>query len=463
MPRLLSLLPVLGVAVLAVPATLPTVPVRTEPSASPGTCLPNGIDASKRKNLVNADGESYPVGLWKTSFDDYGQTSYAATAVVQLLVEELLGYNTRETGTGTWEVEGLYRLLGCTTPFDADSPSCGERDYTDTHVLVDAYMDPAEWSKSQLLPGAPVRVGSMGYEYFDGQFVSEAAFDAAVAKGATPLNFYQGLDVRQQPWRFFDQISMVNTSRLGSCSNFFLNLTAWGDFANLRSSCPDGYFWLSPACRGNSSQCIPYFSPFSGWLDPMIAQKAIMWNIPLAIAGSNNLNDFEHLVKAHRCIFSWQQPSSLFGTAHHIRFPSHEAAAYAIRNYSTAEPLYPISKFVSHDLPLLAPELSRLVASIQLDVKMMGRLLREQNRTNATWRDVACKFIKANPKFVRSLEVPNENAQMTQNTSSKDKDAGELKEFNGKEFSAGFMTGYGVASFGTLPLASLFWSALLIS
>ena len=52
----------------------------------------------------------FQVGLWKTSFDDYGQTSYAATAVVQLLVEELLGYNTRETGIGpadetcvTWE------------------------------------------------------------------------------------------------------------------------------------------------------------------------------------------------------------------------------------------------------------------------------------------------------------------------------------------------------------------------
>lgn len=462
MPRLLSLLPIFGAA------TVPTVPwprTETTPEATPeATCLPNGIGASKRRNLVNADGESYPVGLWKTSFDNYGQTSYAATAVVQLLMEELLGYNTRETGTGTWEVEGLYRLLGCTNPFDADSPSCGERDYTDTHVLVDAYMDPAEWAKSQVLPGAPVRLGSMGYEYFDGQFVSEAAFDAAVAKGASPLNFYKGLDVRQQPWRYFDEISSVNTSRLGSCGNFFLNLTAWGDFATLHSSCPDGYFWLSPACRSNSSQCIPYFSPFSGWLDPMIAQKAIVWNIPLAIAGSNNLNDFEKLVKAHRCIFSWQQPSSLFGTAHHIRFPSHEAAAYAIRNYTTAEPPYPISKFVSHDLPILAPALSRLVASIQLDAKMMGRLLREQNRTNATWRDVACKFLKANPKFVRSLEIPSEN--MHKNTSSKDfQDASsEFQEFKGgKEFSASFMTGYGVLSFGTLPLASLFWSALLVS
>jgi hypothetical protein len=55
---------------------------------------------------------------------------------------------------------------------------------------------------------------------------------------------------------------------------------------------------------------------------------------------------------------------------------------------------------------------------------------------------------------------------MHKNTSSKDfQDAsGEFQEFKGgKEFSASFMTGYGVLSFGTLPLASLFWSALLVS
>ena len=48
-----------------------------------------------------------------------------------------------------------------------------------------------------------------------------------------------------------------------------------------------GYFWLSPACRENASQCIPYFSPFTDWLDPIITHKAIVWNIPLAVAGAN--------------------------------------------------------------------------------------------------------------------------------------------------------------------------------
>ena len=70
---------------------------------------------------------------------------------------------------------------------------------------------------------------------------------------------------KKNPWNswmipgFFDQISMVNTSRLGSCSNFFLNLTAWGDFANLRSSCPDGedFFALEVGC---------FFSLRTGWV-----------------------------------------------------------------------------------------------------------------------------------------------------------------------------------------------------
>lgn len=63
MPRLLSLLPIFGAA------TVPTVPwprTETTPEATPeATCLPNGIGASKRRNLVNADGESYPVARWK--------------------------------------------------------------------------------------------------------------------------------------------------------------------------------------------------------------------------------------------------------------------------------------------------------------------------------------------------------------------------------------------------------------
>ena len=179
------------------------------------------------------------------------------------------------------------------------------------------------------------------------------------------------------------------------------------------------------------------------------------------------------------------------------------------------------------------------------------------HRSNATWRDVACRFLKANPKFVGSLALPSDtwlwfpvftsasgwmfacacllqqcpilsspkmgykngfwyfgnllkpqvlhyaswlifSARLFQqsgllwsqttnhdivllgrcfppntcatiakenakNTSSKSTDASdEFKEFNGKEFSAGVMTGLGALSFGTLPLASLFWSALLV-
>lgn len=33
-----------------------------------GLCLPNGIPAADRKLLVNANGESYPLGVWAANY-----------------------------------------------------------------------------------------------------------------------------------------------------------------------------------------------------------------------------------------------------------------------------------------------------------------------------------------------------------------------------------------------------------
>eukprot|EP00438_Fugacium_kawagutii_P006789 Skav218517 [mRNA] locus=scaffold2478:156300:162697:- [translate_table: standard] len=94
-------------------------------AAAGATCFPESIGASERRNLVK-DGKSFPV-TWPM-WDD-----------------------------GTWEIEGLYRLLGC-----ADRSCAGSRRH-DTHVMVDAYVDPDEWERVLEDPHAPVNVGSMGY------------------------------------------------------------------------------------------------------------------------------------------------------------------------------------------------------------------------------------------------------------------------------------------------------------
>ena len=52
---------------------------------------------------------------------------------------------------------------------------------------------------------------------------------------------------------------------------------------NYYAHCPDGRWWLSPACRQNVSQCIPVVSVEWGHAVPEFMTNAYLYNMPLAI------------------------------------------------------------------------------------------------------------------------------------------------------------------------------------
>ena len=54
-------------------------------------CLPNAVLPEHRHNLTNALGESYPIGLVLSTW----RSAYLATAVIEILGSEVMGYNTR--------------------------------------------------------------------------------------------------------------------------------------------------------------------------------------------------------------------------------------------------------------------------------------------------------------------------------------------------------------------------------
>lgn len=62
---------------------------------------------------------------------------------------------TKESGRGTDESEGIYALMGCNTSL-LHNQSCGSDNWTATHVLVDAYVDPELWQKVKGDLRAPV-------------------------------------------------------------------------------------------------------------------------------------------------------------------------------------------------------------------------------------------------------------------------------------------------------------------
>ena len=70
--------------VLSLVPLVPLVPVVR------ASCLPDAIPPAQRKILVNPNGERYPVGFFRCTWE----ASAAATALAATLVEEVLGYNT---------------------------------------------------------------------------------------------------------------------------------------------------------------------------------------------------------------------------------------------------------------------------------------------------------------------------------------------------------------------------------
>ena len=61
------------------------------PTAVSQWCLPNAVIPEQRQNLTNAAGESYPIGLVLSTW----RSAYLATAIIEILASEVMGYNTR--------------------------------------------------------------------------------------------------------------------------------------------------------------------------------------------------------------------------------------------------------------------------------------------------------------------------------------------------------------------------------
>ena len=126
------------------------------------TCFPDGIPVSQRRNLRQANDESYPLGLWVNDW----AAAYVTSAVVHILIEERLGYNVNETGPGPGSLNAFYALMGCSNPRDLDDRGCGPTT-TYNHINMETWAEAyaAEWDEiqSQFPAMAPINAGSMGY------------------------------------------------------------------------------------------------------------------------------------------------------------------------------------------------------------------------------------------------------------------------------------------------------------
>lgn len=382
------------------------------PAAS-ATCLHNGTAPINRKLLVNPDtGESYPVGVWVAQWAAAEATSY----MVGILIEEMLGFNvTYSFGPGT--ADGYYAIAGCSTPNNAADRGCIEGQVSYQHVHTEAWLSGYEstWNAVQKLQNAPKALTSMGYSGFVSSYFTKRELDTAYATEGLALDFWTAFDSTwNQPWKYFDNPSVVNRSETLPCSqsNFYEHnimrsyLTWSGDTAgvitqpdgSLIGNCQDGYFWQAPACRGNIANCIVYFTGGKGYSLTETMQKAAKWNMPLAIGIGATWSDFVSLPSKHKSLFYWWVPDPTFLAMDPVKssFPDYNKQAWANGDQSTASSSLPVHKIVSRDLSSLSPRLELLVDNFNIDMGSLNKILMEQISSGDDWKSVACEWLQNN-------------------------------------------------------------------
>ncbi|CAK8992386.1 unnamed protein product [Durusdinium trenchii] len=243
---------------------------------------------------------------------------------------------------------------------------------------------------------APQVLGDMGYIFTWGIYVKGPVRDAAYRNAALALEYYRNYNASvHQPVRFFHGLSELEMEDFLLCSDSttwgadFTNTAIWanyvkwtGDLEGVTATpegyvarCPDGRFWLSPACRNNPSQCIPVLSAWNT-LNPFL-QWATVHNLPLAFGRPPNITRFQELVRQYDVLHYWWEPDEGEFTdldESRLVLPEHNALEHAEGNYRTASAGITLNKYGSALLARHAPRARVLVDKLKIDKGQVAQL-----------------------------------------------------------------------------------------
>ena len=382
------------------------------------TCFPDAIPEGARKNLTNAEGENYPLGIWVPTWAAAELTS----AIVEILVGERIGYNIRTAG-GFSTLSQFYAITGCQSPTVIGDRGCGPDgpDRTYYHVSVEGWTlgYAAAWGEIQASypRTAPKNLGSSGYMGHTGQYLASEIIDVAVQTDGLALDFYRSYNSSwHRPSRYFDPISSMNLSELKSCDETLLWDSAliqryavmtgdWDGTENtsgvVHGKCFHGRFWFSPSCRHNSSLCIVFVTAGPGYDLEVFMQRATFYNMPLASTVAKDWAFSSFPRKMTGVLFYWWQPDPTFLKlgGKRLLYPSLQNRE-AARNGDFREEAAGIfiDKYASFDLIELAPDVEELVKAFVIDIKVVSDLMSAQIDSQSSPKEVACRWLLANPR-----------------------------------------------------------------
>ena len=384
------------------------------PSAST-TCLLDGIPATNR-SYIQQDAISRAVSGMDESpirIRVFDWASAELTSIMaNIFIQEVLGYHAvilPDKLPGA--LSAIPDLAGCT---DED---CTGRQVRN-HVAMDAWVSdkiPEITAFEVKNPGlGPEDLGSIGYSGENSLCVNGAVRGAAYSEAGLALEFYKSYNASiHQVHRFFDRVSDLDPGDFLPCNTTDTTFRSqsqlkayvrWtGDTAGITNAsdgtlvayCPDGHFWLSPACRQNVDECIPTIATGNGWALNGFMQWAAHFNMPVAI-GIAPWGRYVSMAATARTLFHCWLPDATHTQidASLLVWPRHRAREWQEYLYRTADGQFRIVKFVSSDLRERAPKVVKFLENFELELAEVQELLAEVT-AGASMEDVACQWIRS--------------------------------------------------------------------
>ncbi|CAE7341178.1 unnamed protein product, partial [Symbiodinium sp. CCMP2456] len=159
-------------------------------------------------------------------------------------------------------------------------------------------------------------------------YMKRSQLDAAREDGII-LNLHGSYNTTHHDARkYFDGLDSLNTSDFDTCNRSvvswlpsadeledYINWTGDTDGVTQDADgtntiwCPDGHFWIAPACRHNVTSCIATVT-FSGSLLLSMMHWSAFHGLPLALGSYVDVYDFFAKMKEGKTLFYWWEPEN---------------------------------------------------------------------------------------------------------------------------------------------------------
>jgi hypothetical protein len=386
-------------------------------------CLPGAINAADRRNLTSG-GREFPLGIYVGDWP----SGRIQAHIFKILLEEKLGINADFTGYASGSLYYWYALLGCEKPSvgsldDAECPT-PEEDllHTKNHAGIEIWAS-GNFHLQAMVDAykykAPEVIGTIGYYGYEGTFTPGSVNNEAYASEGLALEFYKNYDSNwQDAGQYFtpyNQInkgdlmpcakegaSLANKVEVGSIIKYFPDPEGVQDVDGGKTAiCEDGYWWLSPACRLlPAEKCVPWISGGPGWWLVPMAQKAIAYGMPMAIAVVANWANYTVLPGKYNVSHYWWKPDTtlLALKPQLVLFPTYDKTEWDMGKQNTAGQDQELYKATSYQLknikgggkPLAVLQ-KMTMSSKQIEGILMDQLVSGEEDFTA-----ACSWLKNN-------------------------------------------------------------------